>query len=138
MRFTPAEVSESGRSQRTCTFGFERAQNVGLVKVVGSGDDDSVEPVVLEQLVDVGEHVGNTEPLRESARLWSVVVANRDERRAFDFRQHGKMGQLRDGAGSDEREPAFGQGRSLDLDEVAARRRLPSSRQSIRLTVVPG
>ena len=117
---------------------FERTQNVGLVQVIRGGDDDGVEPVVLQQLVDVGEHVRNAKPLRQSAGLWPVVVANRDEGGAFDFRQHGQVGELRDGARSDKRYPTFGQRRSLDLDEVAARRRLPSSSQSIRLTVVPG
>ena len=106
--------------------------------MIRGGDNDGVEPVVLEQLVNVGEHVGNAKPLRQGAGLWPVVVTNRDEGRAFDFRQHGQVGQLCDGARPDKRNPNFWQGRSLDFDEVPACRRLPSPRQSTRLTVVPG
>jgi hypothetical protein len=80
----------------------ERAQDVRLVKVVRRSDDDGVELVQLEQILDVGEDIGNAEAIREATRLGAVVIADGDERRTSHLRQHRQMRELRDGAGADD------------------------------------
>src|SRR5438270_12372397 len=89
--------------------------------MIRRSDNHCIEPVVIEKLVDVGEHIGNTESLRESPRLHSVVVADCDERRTFDFREHGEMRELRDGACADERESQIGRRRAIYFNELVTR-----------------
>ena len=117
----------------------QSAQHVWLVQMIRRRDNHRIEPVVIEKLFDVGEHIGNTDSLRESTRLYSVVVANRDERRAFDFREHGEMRELRDGTRADEREPQIGHGRAIYFNDLVTRWSSGAPRcQSMRPTVVPG
>ena len=75
MRSTPRAVSDSGRSHSTCDLRGERREHVRLVQVVRRRDDHRVELVELEQVLDVGEDVGNVEAVGERARLRRVVVA---------------------------------------------------------------
>ena len=70
--------------------GGERAQHVRLVQMVRRRDHHGIELVELQHLVDVGEDIGNVEPLGERARLRSVVVAERDELRAAQARERGE------------------------------------------------
>lgn len=110
-----------------------------LVQMIRRSDNHCIEPVMIEKLLDVGEHIGNTESLRESARFDSVVVADRNERRAFDFREHGEMRELRDGTCADERESQIGRRRPIYLNELVTRWSSGAPRcQSMRPTVVPG
>jgi len=107
--------------------------------MIRGSDNHCIEAVVLEKLLDVCEHIRNTESLRESAGFDSVVVADRNERRAFDFREHGKMRELRDRTGTDEREPQIGRRRAIYLNELVTRWSSGAPRcQSMRPTVVPG
>ena len=73
-----------------------------LVQMVRRRDDDRVERVLLEQILDVGEDVGDAEAVGERARLRPVVVAERDELRAAHLRQHRQMRELRDGSRADD------------------------------------
>src|SRR5687767_5628657 len=54
---------------------LERAQHVRLMKMIGRGDDHRVELIELEQVLDIGEDVGNSESIGERARFGAVVVA---------------------------------------------------------------
>jgi hypothetical protein len=108
--------------------------------MVGRRDYDCVEPILLEQLFHVREYIGNTESLREGARLYTIVVANRDQRRSLDLREKGKMRQLRNRSGSYERNPAVGRRCPIRyVDRLTAIRSPGAARcQSMRPTVVPG
>jgi hypothetical protein len=86
---------------------FESAKHVRLVKMIGRRDNYRIELIRIEKLIDVGENVGNTKTLGESARFWSIIVANRDEFSAPDFRQNGKMRELCDRAGTNQSKPNF-------------------------------
>ena len=59
----------------------------------------------LEQILKIGEHVGDLEALRDRARLGPIVVAKRDELGAFDFREHREVRELRYRSSADEPEP---------------------------------
>ena len=107
--------------------------------MVWRSDNHCIEPVVIEKLFDIGEHIGNTESLSESTRLHSVVITNRDERRTFDFREHRQMRELRDGACTDERESQIGRRCAIYFNELVTRWSSGAPRcQSMRPTVVPG
>ena len=80
----------------------QRTEHVRLVEVIRRRHDDRVEIVELEQVLDVGERVPNAESIREGARLWPIVVADGRELGAAHLRDHGKMGELRDGARPDD------------------------------------
>ena len=86
--------------------------------MIWSSDNHGVKPVVIEKLLDVGEDIGNAEPLRESASFHAVVVADRNESGALDFREHWKMRELRDGAGADKGESQIGRRRAIYLNEL--------------------
>ena len=68
-------------------FRSERGQYVRLVKMVRRRDDDRVQLIELEQVLDVGEDVGNVEAISERARFRPVVVAQRDQLRPAHFRE---------------------------------------------------
>src|ERR1700681_3264873 len=72
--------------------------------MIGSGDHERVDLIQLAQMLEIGEHVGDLEPLRDRARLRTIVVAQRDELGALDFREHGEMRELRYRASADESE----------------------------------
>ena len=79
----------------------DRAEHVRLVQMVGRRDDDRIEPLGLEQILDVRVRVGHLESVRERARLRAIVVAEREQPDAAHLRQHRKMRHLRDRAGAD-------------------------------------
>ena len=81
--------------------------------MIGRRHYNRVESVLLEQLLHVGEYVGNTESLRERARLYAIVVADGNQRCAFDFREDRKVGELSDCAGAYQRNSAVGRGRPV-------------------------
>src|SRR5258706_1203180 len=72
--------------------------------MIGRCDDDRVNLVELEQILDVGEHVGNLQPLGYRAGLGSVVVAESDELCALELGQDGKVCELCDRPRPDEAE----------------------------------
>ena len=69
--------------------------------MVGRRDDDRVEGVLLQQILDVGVHVGHAEAVGERARFGTVVVAQGDELRPPHLRQDRQMRELRDCARAD-------------------------------------
>src|SRR5437773_5616047 len=75
-----------------------------LVQVIGCGNYDGVHLIELEQILDVGEHVGDLQSLRDGTCLRSVIVAERNELGAFELGQHRKMRKLRDRPRADEAE----------------------------------
>ena len=54
---------------------LESGEHVRLVQMVRRRDHDRIQLVELEEIFDIGEHVGNVEAVRERARLRAVVVA---------------------------------------------------------------
>jgi hypothetical protein len=82
--------------------GVQRGENVRLVQVVGRTDDHGVDVGEREQVLDVGNDVGDAEALRECARLGPIVVAEYGELRAAEPRQLWMVGHLRDGAGAND------------------------------------
>ena len=78
----------------------ERAQDVRLVEVIGRRDDDRVEIIELEEVLDVGEDVGNVESVGERAGLRAVVVADGRELSAAHLGEHRQVRQLGDSARS--------------------------------------
>jgi len=86
-------------------LGFERAEHVRLVKVIRRSDYHRIDLIQLEQILEIGEHVGDLEALRDRARLGPIVVAKRDELGAFDFREHREVRELRYRSSADEPEP---------------------------------
>jgi hypothetical protein len=137
--FHPVRRERQGPLTQHMNFRAQGAQHVRLVQMIRSSDNYRIEPVMLEKLLDVREHIGNAESLREGARFHSVVVADRNERRAFDFREHRKMRELRNRAGTDKRESQIGRRRAIYLNELATRWSSGAPRcQSMRPTVVPG
>jgi hypothetical protein len=118
---------------------LQRAKCVRLVKVIRSRYDHSVEPVVFQKLVDIGENVGNAESLSERACFRPVVVADRDQRCSLYLRKDGQMRELCNRARADQRHSEIRR-----LEPLALERRLAprwslgaTTRQSIRPTVVP-
>ena len=77
-------------------LGRERAENVGLVQVIGRGDDDGVELIELEKILDVGERVGDAEAVGERSRFRTIVVADRRQFGPAHLRQNRQMRELRD------------------------------------------
>ena len=75
----------------------QRAQNVRFVQMIGRGNDDGIELVGVEQLLEVGKHVGHIEAVSERARLRSIVVAERNERGSAQLRQHRNVRELSNG-----------------------------------------
>src|SRR5947209_10833532 len=75
-------------------LGLERAQHVRLVQVVRRSDDDRVDLVELQQILDVGEHIGDLHSLGDRTCLGAVVVTERDELRPFDLGQRRQVGEL--------------------------------------------
>ncbi len=111
-----------------------------LVQMIRGRDHNGIGPIVLEQLLHVGEYIRNTESLRQRASLNAVVVANGDKRRSLDLREKRQMRQLSDRPGADERNPEVRRRRSVGcVDRLTTTRSpWPPSRQSMRPTVVPG
>ena len=94
MRSTPREVSESGRSHNTSTIDLRARRTCGSCRWFGRAIT-TLDLVELQQILDVGENVGDLETLGDRACLRPIVVAQRHELGAFDLRQDGKMRQLR-------------------------------------------
>lgn len=80
----------------------QRTEHVWFVQMVGRRDHDCIELVELEQILDVREHVRNAEAIGESARLRTIVVAERDELRVARLREYRQMCELRDCARADD------------------------------------
>ena len=101
---------DSARGQRQWTLaqnvdlGFERAQDMRLVQMIRGGDHHGIDLIELEQILDVGEDVGNLHTLGDGARFRAIVVAQRNQLRAFDFGDNGQVRQLRDGPRPDQAE----------------------------------
>ena len=85
-------------------FGFQGAKNVGLVQVVRRGDHYRVHLIQLQQILDVGEHVGDLQPLCDRAGLGAVVVAERNELRSLDLGEHRQVRELGNRSRPDEAE----------------------------------
>ena len=98
MRSAPRAVSASGRSHSTSIPAAIALSTCGSCRWLGVAIDHRLEPVGLEQILDVGVRVGDAEPVGERARLRAIVVAERDQLHAAHLRQHGKMRDLRDRA----------------------------------------
>jgi hypothetical protein len=86
-------------------FLLQRAKHVRLVQVVRSGYDYGVNFLGIEELVYVGEDVGNAESLSERSGFGAIVVAKRYEPRAANTREHRKMCKLRYRSRADETKP---------------------------------
>ena len=121
-------------------LGAECTQNVRLVEVIGRRNHNRIDPILLEQLFHVRVDIGHTEPLRQRAGLYTVVVADGDQRRSLDLREERKMRQLGDRSGAHERNPAVGRGCPISyVDRIISTRSPGAARcQSMRPTVVPG
>jgi hypothetical protein len=76
-----------------------------LVEVIRRGDDYGVDLIELEQILEIGEHVGDREPLRDRARLGPIVVAKGDELRSLDLREYRKVRELSYRPSTDEPKP---------------------------------
>jgi hypothetical protein len=74
------------------------------VKVIRRRDHDGIDLIELEEILEIGENVGDLEPLSDGACLGPVVVAKGDELRSLDLREHGKVRELRYRPSSDEPE----------------------------------
>jgi len=83
---------------------FECAQDVRLVKVIWRGDDYGIDLIELEQILNVGEDIGNLETLGDGARLRTIIVTESYELRALDFGKHWKVRELCDRPRADESE----------------------------------
>jgi len=83
----------------------QRGQHVRLVQVVRRRDHHRVQLVALQQLLDVGEDVGNVEAVGERTRFRPIVVAERDEAHALGTGDGGKVRELRDRPRADHRKP---------------------------------
>ena len=60
----------------------EHAQHVRFMQVRRGGDDNCIERVGFvgfEQIIDVGEHIGDPQAVRQRARLGAIAVADRDQ-----------------------------------------------------------
>ena len=74
------------------------------MKVIRRGDHHGIHLIELQQILEVGEHVGDLEPLGDGARLGPIVVAQRDQLGSLDFRKHREMRELRYRASADKSE----------------------------------
>jgi hypothetical protein len=81
---------------------LERAKHVRLVQMVRRRDYDCVELVGIEQLIYVGEDVGNAKTLCQCTSFWTIVVADRDKLRTANARENRKMRELRNRSCADE------------------------------------
>ena len=72
-----------------------------LVQVVRRRDHHRVQLVAVQQLLDVGEDVGDVEAVGERPRLGAIVVAQRDEAHPLRARDRGEVRQLGDRPGAD-------------------------------------
>jgi hypothetical protein len=86
-------------------FRFERAENVRLVKVIRRGNHNCIDLIELQQILEISEHVGDREPLRDRARLGPIVVAKGDELRSLDLREYRKVRELSYRSSTDEPKP---------------------------------
>jgi hypothetical protein len=89
-------LAENMEFRRECT------ENVRFVQMVRGHDDDRVELRAVDQVLDIREHVGDAEALRDLARLHAVGIAERHELRALELGERGQVRDLGDRARSDE------------------------------------
>jgi hypothetical protein len=75
------------------------------MKVIGRSDYYRVDLIQLEQILEIGEHVGDFEALRDRARLGPIVVAKGNELSALDFREHREVCELCNRSSADKPEP---------------------------------
>ena len=85
-------------------LGLESAQDMRLVQMVWRRDHYGIHLIELQQILEIGEDIGNSKTLGERAGLGSVIVAQRYELRPFDLREHRQVRELRDCAGTNEAE----------------------------------
>jgi hypothetical protein len=78
---------------------------VDFMQVVGSADDHRIRTGVTEQIFDVVESVADREPLGEGPSLGEVIVAYADDGHVIESREHGEVGDLGNGARTDNADP---------------------------------
>ena len=75
-------------------LGPQGREYVRFVEVIGRGNDDRVEFVAVEQLLEIGEHVGHVEAIGQRTRFGRIVIAQRDQLGAAQLGQNWDVRQL--------------------------------------------